>query len=83
MLSRGRALAAAISLNEQPRFHLFVKAANGSIGDRLRAYFQGRAAATDGATAGGAGELAYFEAPIEPANALATVREMLNEAVKP
>ena len=71
------------SLNDPPRMRLFVTAADVSTGENLRAYFQARASATDGATAGGAGELAFFETPIDPSAAFATLREMLNEAVKP
>lgn len=83
LLARGRALAASLSLNDPPRLRLFVTAADDSTGDGLRAFFLARAAATDGATAGGAGELAFFETPIDPSGAFAALREMLNEAVKP
>ena len=83
VLSRGRALVAALSLNEPPRLRLFVKAADGSTAERVRSYFQARAASTENATSGGAGEIAFFDSPIDPANAFNTLREMLNEAVKP
>ena len=82
-LGRARALVAAISLNDPPRLRLFVTAVDSSTGDRLRASFLARATATEGATAGGAGELAFIEQPFDPTTALATLREMLNEAVKP
>jgi hypothetical protein len=42
-----------------------------------------RATATEGATTGGAGELAFIETPIDPTTTFATLREMLNEGVKP
>ena len=59
-----RALVAAISLNDPPRLRLFVTAVDVTTGDNLRAYFLARrAAATDGATAGGAGELAFLRRP--------------------
>jgi hypothetical protein len=82
-LGRARALVAAISLNDPPRLRLFVGAADSSAGDRLRAYFLARATATEGATTGGAGELAFIETPIDPTTTFATLREMLNEGVKP
>jgi hypothetical protein len=83
VLGRGRSLAAALSLNDPPRLRLFIRAADASTGGRLRAYFQTRSLSTDGATAGGAGELAFFETPIDPATTFATLRDMLSEAVKP
>jgi hypothetical protein len=83
VLARGRALAAALSLNDPPRLRLFILAADAPTGDRLRAYFQARTGAMEGATTGGAGELAFFETPIDPATTFATLRDMLSEAVKP
>lgn len=82
-LGRTRALLAAISLNDPPRLRLFVTAPDSSTGDRLRASFLARATATEGTSAGGAGELAFIETPIDPTIALATLREMLNESGKP
>jgi hypothetical protein len=83
-LSKGRGLAAALSFREDStRLALFIKASDGSTGERLRTYFRARAAREESGTSGGAGELAYLEIPLDPATALATLREMLNEAVKP
>jgi len=82
VLARGRALVAALSLNEPPRLRLFIAAADAATGDRLRAYFQARVGVADGATAGGAGELAFFETPIDPTATFATLRDMLSEAAK-
>jgi hypothetical protein len=82
-LAKGRALVAALSLNEPPRLRIFVKAADASTAERIRSYFQARAASAENATSGGAGEIAFFDSPIDPANAFNSLREMLNEAVKP
>jgi hypothetical protein len=82
-LARGKAVVAALSFNDPPRLRLFVKAADVSIAERIRTYFQGRAAGAENASSGGAGELAFFDSPVDPANAFNSLREMLNEAVKP
>jgi hypothetical protein len=83
VLAKGRALAAGISLGGPPRLRLFVKAADEATGQQLRAYFARRAATDEMASHGGAGELAFFDAPMDPSTIFATLQQMLSDAVKP
>ena len=80
-LARGRAGVAAVSLGDEPRLRLFVRTADEESGRRARDYF--RTLATDPkATHGGAGTIALFETPIDPAAAYATLRDVMGEPAK-
>jgi hypothetical protein len=82
VLSKGRAAVAALSLDDPPRLRLFVKAVDDATGEQLRAYFAKKAAADEQARHGGAGQLAFFDTPIDPANTFATLQQMLGDAGK-
>lgn len=81
-LEKGRALVTAISFGDPPRLRLFVKAADGPTAGQVRDYFARRAASDEKATHGGAGELAFYDTPVDPAAARATLRELLADAVR-
>jgi hypothetical protein len=57
---------------------LFVRTAETATADRVRAYFQARAAEMESATAGGGGVFAMFDAPYNPA----TLQRFLADAGK-
>jgi hypothetical protein len=80
-LARGRAGMAAVSFGDPPRVRLFVKTADDATGQRVRDYFQERAA-DERAQVGGAGDLAFLDMPIDPANAFATLQQFLGDAKK-
>jgi hypothetical protein len=82
-LAKGRGVVAGLSMADPPRLRLFVKTADTSTGEAIRAYFARRAAAAEQARHGGSGELAFFDAPIDPVSVFATLREMLTDAAKP
>ncbi len=80
VLAKGRAVTAALSLEDPPRLRLFVKAADEATGQQVREYFAKKAAADDKARHGGAGELAFFDMPIDPAATFATLQQFLSDA---
>jgi hypothetical protein len=81
VLSQGRAGLAAVSLGEEPRVRLYVKAADDATGQRVRDYF--KSLATDPkASHGGAGDSALYETAIDPATAYATLQKILSDAGK-
>lgn len=82
VLARGRAGAAALSFGEEPRVRLFVRAADEATGQQVRDYFRERAASDEKVRHGGGGELAFFDAPIDPAAAFATLQRFLGDAGK-
>jgi hypothetical protein len=82
VLAKGRAGMAALSLGDKPRLRIFVKAADESIAQQLRSYFQKKAAENDTARTGGAGEIAFYDAPVVPAKLLSTLKQFLADAVK-
>lgn len=65
--SGGRGAVFALSSGEQPRMRLFVRTAETATADRVRAYFQARAAEMESASTGGGGVFAMFDAPYDPA----------------
>jgi hypothetical protein len=79
-LAQGRSAVAAISFGEQPRVRLFVRAADEATGQRVREYFKSKA--SDMSRHGGAGELAMFDMPIDPANAYAIVQQFMGDVKK-
>ncbi|HEY1187742.1 MAG TPA: hypothetical protein VGE74_08800 [Gemmata sp.] len=62
----GRGGSLAVSLGEQPRVKLRVRAADTATGERVRAYFAARAQETPSARTGGEGAVAEFESPFNP-----------------
>lgn len=78
LLSAGRGGVFALSFGEAPRTRLFVRTADTQAAERVRAYFQARAAEVEGATAGGGGTFALFDAPTNGA----LVRRMLADAAR-
>jgi hypothetical protein len=82
VLKEGRGGLVAIRFGESPRLRLFVRAADAATGERVRAYFQARAAEMEGATAGGGGSFALFDAPFDPATTGPLLRRMLDDAKK-
>jgi hypothetical protein len=82
VLEKGRALVAALSFGDPPRLRLFVKAADEAAAGQVRQYFAGRAASDDKVSHGGAGELAFYDTPVDPAAARATLRRLLADAAR-
>ena len=81
VIARGQAAVAGLSFGEQPRLRVFVRCVDGDTGEKLRAYFQSKAA-DEAIRTGGAGEWAMFDAPADPRNGLQTVRQWLDDAGK-
>lgn len=82
VLARGRAAAAALSLGGEPRLRLFVRAADAETGQKLRDYFREQAGTDGKARHGGEGEAAFYDAPVDPADAFATLERFLRDAGK-
>lgn len=61
----GRGGLVAVSLGEQPRLKVHVRAVDDKTGDRARVYFAAQAKEVTGATSGGAAALAHFDAPFD------------------
>jgi hypothetical protein len=80
VLAKGEAVAAGLSFGEQPRARVYVRATDESTGKKLRAYFQEKV--TDGATTGGAGRSALFDAPFDPRAGAGTLRRFLDDLGK-
>ena len=78
LVEKGRAVAAALSLGEEPGVRLSIKSADAATGEQLRAYFRAKATGV----AGGAGEWAEFGAPFDPAAGFGPFRAMLDDAGK-
>jgi hypothetical protein len=82
-LAKGRAVVAALSLDEPPRLRLFITVADEQTAGGIRSYFANWAESNGQASHGGAGELAFLNAPIDPVKTLAVLRQLLNDAAKP
>lgn len=65
-LKGGRGGVFALTFGEQARMRLFVRTAETATAERVRTYFQARAAEVESATAGGGGVFALFDAPFDP-----------------
>jgi hypothetical protein len=78
----GRGGLVAISLGEEPRLNLVVRTRELETSARIRTYFEARAAETPGASVGGMGALAQFEAPYDPATGWSTLQRFLEDARK-
>lgn len=76
----GRGGSLAVSLGEQPRVQLRVRAADAATGERVRAYFAARAAEVGSAKSGGEGAVAQFEAPFDPATTGTLLQRFLSDA---
>ncbi len=81
-LKEGRGGVVAIRFGERPRLRLFARCADDVIGARFRAYLQTRAAEMEGATAGGGGAFALFDAPFDPTTIGPPLRRMLDDVKK-
>jgi hypothetical protein len=81
-LARGRAGMGSVSFGDPPRVRLFVKTADDATGQRVRDFFRERAASDDRAQVGGAGDLAFLDTPIDPANAFVTLQQFLSDVKK-
>jgi hypothetical protein len=77
VLARGRAVVAAISIGDEPRLRLFVKAVDDATAQRARDFFK---TLDPKATTGGEGSAAQYDAPIDPATAYATLQQLLGAA---
>lgn len=73
---------AAASFGEQPRLRLFVRVADAATAERVRTYFQSRAAEMESATAGGGGTYALFDAPFDPATSWNMLQKFVEDAKK-
>ena len=82
-LAKGRAVVAALSLDEPPRLRLFLTVADESTAEGVRSYFAKWAERNGQVSHGGAGELAFLNAPIDPVKTFAVLRQLLNDAAKP
>lgn len=76
----GRGGSLAVSLGEQPRVQLRVRAASATTGERVRAYFAARAAEVGSAKSDGEGAGAQFEAPFDPATTGKLLQRFLSDA---
>lgn len=76
----GRGGSLAVSLGEQPRVQLRVRATDAATGERVRAYFAARAAEVGSAKASGEGAGAQFEAPFDPATTGKLLQRFLSDA---
>jgi len=81
-LSKGRAGMASLSFGDTPRLRLLVKATSNANGQQVRNYFAERAASDAKIQHGGEGESAFFDAPIDPATAFATLQKFLSDTTK-
>lgn len=82
-LAKGRGATIALSFDHPPRLHLFLRLADDKAAEQVRAYFARHSTETDGARHGGAGELAYYDAPTDPEKVLSDLKQLLADAVKP
>jgi len=82
-LAQGRAVVAGLSFDGPPRLRLFVTTTGDAAGEQIRAYFANRAATDEHVRHGGAGDLAFFDTPLAPANTRDVLRQMLNDTAKP
>jgi hypothetical protein len=82
-LAKGRAVVAALSLDEPPRLRLFLTVADEPTAEGVRSYFAKWAERNGQVSHGGAGELAFLNAPIDPVKTFAVLRQLLNDAAKP
>ncbi|MBA4067758.1 MAG: hypothetical protein C0501_29480 [Isosphaera sp.] len=82
VIARGRAGMAAVTLGDDPRLWVFVAAADAETGRRARDYFTGVAAGDGKARVGGAGELASYDAPVDPADAFPALQRLIGDAGK-
>jgi hypothetical protein len=80
VIAQGRAGTAAVTLGDDPRLWVFVRAADAETGRQARDYFKGVAAAGGKARVGGAGELASYDAPVDPADAFAALQRLIGDA---
>jgi hypothetical protein len=81
VVGQGRAVLAALTFADPPRLRLFLKAADEQLGQRARELFA-RRAADERTLHGGAGEFAFFDTPIDPATAFATLQRLIGEPTK-
>jgi len=81
-LAHARGGMAALVLGEQPRLRLFVKVDDAATGKQVRDYFAKRAATDAKIKHGGEGESAFFDAPLDPANAFGTIQQFLRDVEK-
>jgi len=82
VLAKGKSALVAFSLDDPPRLRLFIKAVDEKTGGELRKYFQKLASADDAIRQGGGGELAFYDAPIDPMNVFAALSRFLADAGK-
>jgi hypothetical protein len=80
-LAKGQAAVVGLSVADPPRLRVFVRAADADTGERLRAYFAKKATG-DGVRTGGAGEWAMLDAPADPRDGFATLKDFLADAGK-
>jgi hypothetical protein len=82
-LAKGRAVVAALSLDEPPRLRLFITVADEQTADGIRVYFAKWAESNGRVSHGGAGELAFLNTPIDPVKTFTVLRQLLTDAAKP
>ena len=85
-MGRGPGEGTVARRGDQPRRPAATAAVRETEVERPRsnfAYFAKRAATDEMASHGGAGELAFFDVPIDPSTVFATLQQMLGDAVKP
>ncbi len=80
--SSGRGGLFALSFADQPRMKLVVRTADTATADRVRTYFQTRAAETPSATTGGEDTFAFYDAPFDPATGWKTLQQFLADAAR-
>jgi hypothetical protein len=82
-LAKGRAVVAALSLDESPRLRLFLTVADERTAEGIRVYFAKWAESNEQVRHGGAGELAFLDVSIDPVKTFAVLRQLLSDAAKP
>jgi hypothetical protein len=78
ILAKGRALAAGMSLAEEPRLRLSVRCRDADTATQLRGYFQ-RKVTEPGTRYGGEGDWAMFDTPVDPLQASRKLKGLLND----
>jgi len=79
ILAKGRAAAASYSFSDSPRLSLSVQCSDEVSATQLRTYFKGLATG-ERSSAGGEGDWAVLEKPVDPPELFGTLKAMIDDA---